>query len=440
MPAFLLLISLILLQSPFLVGTSFATLIAVLVPFWLAIGLRLLDFSQQRLTFPRSGIAPRETRLPVALLVAWALFAVAFARAAMTGAVAAPEAVHQLLFLSTLILFGLVAYGRETTLVRGADYLLWAVGLYLLFNAVMQLAGWKSSVNDDISAGITARMLATVGIFTDRTIFPTAGGLNNFGAVAGLAIAGGIAGTVGGRSAPARAAAAMTAIAGLYIIVRTDSRAGMMFALLAGGLVAILPMRWLRSGRFGVLIIPTLPVALFAIAVLLASLLGTTALIRNPEEVYNLGSRAFIWAAIGAELRTFSPGHLVGFGFFGQTQSTIVQHFGDVVGAGYDTGRLTAHNMLLQLALDIGYLGVIVMLALFWSAFARIDRVPESQRKIVAALLLYLLLAGVTESTPTPYYRECFAIFMLLITFVIASTRRESGRSMVQAGVPDSLI
>lgn len=432
MLAFLLVTSLLLIQTPFLIGTSFAALMAVLLPFWITIGLRTLDFSQHALSFGANESTPRDFKLPLALLAVWGLFSISFVRAALAGAVPAPEALHQTVFLTTLILFGLVVFQRPSVQHIGADYLIWAIALYLLANAALHLAGWRVSVSDDVSMGIGARMLASVGVFTDRTLFPTASGLNNFGAVAGIAIAAGIAGAATKRASGLRVGAIGAAAIGLYIILRTDSRAGLFSALGAGAAVVALPTNWLRHTRLGVLFIPTLPIALFGAAVLLASVLGTSSLVRNPEEIYNLGSRAFIWAAIGAELSSFSLQHIIGFGFFGQTQSTIVQQFGDVVGAGYDTGRLTAHNMLLQLSLDIGYLGVVGVLALFWQALSRIDRVPLSQRKIVVAVLIYLLLAGVTESTPTPYYRECFALFVLLIAFVVNCGGKETPDELTQ--------
>ncbi len=432
-----LLTFLLVLQVPFVVGASLGLLMAVLVPLWVFIGLRALELSQMRLTRLKGVLTRGDSSFQIALGLVGAMMVVSYFRAALAGSVPAPEAVHQALLLITVVLFGLTVFRRGTPADHGAEYLLAAVGIYLLANALLHLAGWKGSVSDDVVAGVTARMLSSFGILTERTLFPSAGGLNNFGAVAGLAIAGGIVQIGHARSTALRVVAALIVSVGLYVVLRTDSRAALIFSLLVGIGVSLIPTRALRVARFGAAVIPMLPFALFASAVLIATLIGSSAFVRNPQEIYSLGSRAIIWAAIGAELSGFSPTHLVGFGYFGQTQSTIVQYFGDVVGAGYDTGRLTAHNMVLQQVLDIGYVGALAVLSLFWFALSRIDRVAKSQRKLVVALLLYLLLSGVTEATPTPYYRECFVLFLLLITFVLSSSGNKE-RSTPRTASPNA--
>jgi hypothetical protein len=417
MMVIILSLALILVQLPVLFHGGPAGLATALLPMIFTLSAAALAQSQRRFSSVRD-IGDRSFVANALLFIG--LMTVCFVRGVTTGTVPAIEALQQIAVLWTVFVFGVVATRTGIAAKEGVSYILAAVTLYLLFNVALRAAGWSSTVNDDVAADMVARMLFSLGILSERVLFPTASGVNSFGIAGGIAVAGGIAGLRDGGGVARKTLFAASALIGAYVALRTDSRIALASAMLAGAAALLLPMHRLRAVRLSVVFIPVLPIAIAGIAIAVAQWIDATALVRNPEELLSAGQRIFVWTAVAQELQSFRLEHLWGFGFFGQTASMVVQRFGDVVGDGYDTSRLSAHNMLLQNILDIGYIGATSVLFLLWQSIDRVEHLPTLQRRPFIAIIVFFLLSGGTEASPTAYFRESYVVLLLLVGYTVS--------------------
>jgi O-antigen ligase len=427
--AFIVLVaSLLLVQLPSLAGSLLVQFLALSV-FGGVVVWNLLLISQHP-----ARIEPALERLRSNLLGWFAFFGylalhtVALARATTTGTISLTEAVFQVTLLWSAWTFAvtafLIAHSRWP---RMADGVLYAVAAYVGLAAGLYHLGMRNVAVEDPGLNTTARMLSLFGIQAERVVFPMAFGLNPFAIIGGVAMTGAIVvGFQRGVSLGRRVAVLAAGVLGAYAVLRTDSRATMFFAVLSGVLVAVLPMRFYRSLRLSVFVAPLLPVLVMAFGLWASTRVGNSPLLRDATELSTAGRRALVWGAVIAELADAQPIHAIGYGHFGQTHSAVVQRFGDIVGRGYDTSRLTAHNLVFQELLDVGYLGAVFLLLCFWCGMTAMARGPDSPvKRLLMALLLYLLVSGTTEASPTAYNRASLVIFIFVLCASLSFGKNE---------------
>jgi len=320
---------------------------------------------------------------------------------------------------------------------------LWALsmagGVLATINVLLQLAG-VMSIERMLVDHPEGRLAALLGIRLDRTLLPMARGINNFGVIAGMGVAGSLGSLIGRHQSPLRRILAIPLLAGsLAALVYVDSRGPLIFGMLAGlGVPLLYRLRYSRSTRLIAIFAPALPLLLLAVLSLAARSEVVRQLSRQQGDIASATGRAIIWGASAGRLAAQpSPTDLFGYGQYGAKGAGIsvvwAQRFKDFEA---DPLLTSTHNLTLQLIYDTGYLGLVAVLACVWWAIAYLGRLYDeygaSGALPAAAVLVFVLLAGTTEATISIIFPECLVFISLLIA--ISSVRP----AMSPTQTPDS--
>jgi O-antigen ligase len=156
-----------------------------------------------------------------------------------------------------------------------------------------------------------------------------------------------------------------------------------------------------------------------------------------------------IWNSVIQKLDTFDPKLSIGYGLNGQVSSGVSEGYLDMfIDKTSDSEALLvqAHSNFYQLILDMGYLGALVYLILFYVLFrAQAKRAVLVGRRnfngvMTLAGMLYILLIGLTSVTL--YYTSTMLIFswflMILMLTVVEIPGRLKGNRRYQLAAPAS--
>jgi O-antigen ligase len=333
---------------------------------------------------------------------------------------------------ATILLVGMIGtFGVAAATERRAATVLhavcWAPIIYVSLNVVIHLTGFSPPVlSPERSA--PAEILGLLGLPSDRVRFAMASGINNFGVAAGAAAAAAFVLTLRGRGWERGAAMTGFLLCG-YALLLTDSRGAIITALGAAMLVLVIP-RGLKRGMISLpFLLPLAPAALLLALGALANTPFGGAITRPGTDPGSGSGRSFVWGEVTDFLiREPSTGQLTGYGVWGHVQSGVSSRYADVL-AGYNAPELgTAHNFLLQTVLDLGYVGVVVALALLVLALGNLLRAitanPNPIALSLAAMLLYFAVIGVSESAPSVYFEDSLIVWLLVVAAAVRSDLR----------------
>jgi O-antigen ligase len=161
--------------------------------------------------------------------------------------------------------------------------------------------------------------------------------------------------------------------------------------------------------------IPASPFIVFAILGLLSNSFVAVA-VQGRGALATGSNRLYIWKPILNLLSHFDAAQIFGYGAFGQITSGATQGYLYLF-RGY-TYVPAAHNFVLQTTLDIGYVGLIIVIGLMVvsiRSFAEVSKLGDLGASALLAGTVYLVLAGFTEAAPTIYSTEAFFFFILLL-------------------------
>lgn len=303
---------------------------------------------------------------------------------------------------------------------------LWAVsiagGILATANVVLQLAGIES-VQRLLVDHPEGRLAQLLGLRLDRTLLPMARGINNFGVVAGMGVAGSLAVLSGPRqSLYKRLVAAPLLLGSIGAVVYVDSRGPLLFGVLAGlGVPLLFRARRGGAARYAALLAPALPLALLAVLSLAAQSELVRKFSRQQGDIASATGRALIWGAAAGRLAAApSPMDAIGYGQYGAKGAGVsvvwASRFKDFEA---DPLLTSTHNLTLQLIYDVGYVGLIVILAVIWRALATLGRLfavhDVSGALPASAVLVFLLIAGTTEATVSIIFPESLVFISLLL-------------------------
>jgi O-antigen ligase len=321
------------------------------------------------------------------------------------------------LTLCSVAFYGYAVFVRDGDDARVRKQLLalcFAPGIYIGANVLLRSIGVSSG--DRVpppEAHDPDRMLRFFGISHLRTLFPLGVGVNTFGITVGVAVCACLilALRTQGR---VRVAALGLGVLSVIAILLADSRGPLLAALGAAGVVALLGKRFGRRVNRLALLIPLSPAIVFGAL----SLLSHSALTVDAQGSGALATgttRLFVWQPIVNVLRHVSADRFLGLGAYGHIRSGAYLQY-EFLFSGYHYVP-AAHNFVLQSALDIGYIGLAVSIALFVvviRAFADATRAGSAAGATLLASALYLVLVGFTEAAPTVYSPEALFFFLLL--------------------------
>jgi hypothetical protein len=339
-----------------------------------------------------------------AFLLFVAVFLASIARAGFTGAMSPASVVIELVkWLSILAVLFTVAIrsaasGDRSATLRSVSI---AFGVLTVGNVLLTVAGVHNGgiVLPDPEPAV---MLRSIGIQLTRTVLPLANGPGAGYVAAGLAI--GVSAFRTG--AVNRVAALVIAGATMACLLIADARGGLLgavtgIAAAAAPSMVRLRLRWLAP------ITLALPILLVLAVDALSDFGFGQSLMRGGEaSVGSLTGRPLVWSIIFISLSQFQLQHLVGFGASGQVASGVGLQYGFLFNYASGPGNAaTAHNTLLQMVLDSGYLGAALYLYLSWRILSSLStetgRGGDRARwaAVGSAALVSMLVLGATEST-----------------------------------------
>ncbi len=377
---------------------------------------------------------------PLALLFAAYLgvLSVSYFRAVVDMRIPIPETMDGWAVLTVMGVYGALAFlaaasAREQERLRLA--ILYGLVVYLAVNVALFAAG-VSHPDVLYRKGFPSAILGMFGLHANAVLFPMSGGINNFGMLAGAVAA--MSGALLVRRTHARGVILLALIGfalGTVVMVLADVRAGLVFCILA--VVALIPVRMATCLRA----LPVLPILVPPLFLLCLSAIPPdwwTAWGEGARQAATLSNRETIWHAVWVDLLAFRPIHLVGFGYLGQTSSGLsqayLQHFPAYVYA----GQISAHNGFLQTMMESGYVGTGILVASMVLAIGSLSRrggagIARPDSRVLLACLVFVNLAGITESTWSPMYQEVQVCLLLCLSGAAVSSIQDESDSRTQA-------
>jgi hypothetical protein len=360
---------------------------------------------------------------PLLLAVAYVVLLIVSAwRGHGFGSVSFNAAALQTVQFSLLALLGMFAFMRERDDRRRGQYvdaLCWSPVVFVAINVALQVAGFVPP-DQEPSTG-QATMLQLVGVSTERVSFPMSGGFNGIGptAVAGLVVSG----TFLQRRIRPRWALAGTLLS-LYVIFAIDSRGALLFAVLAIALATAAPRARNRGFGWVAIALPVLPVLLVLALTGLAETEVRADLNRQGVGDISTGTgRTLVWDEVTKVLTKPSLDNVWGYGAKGQIESGASVNYSTLF-SDPDPLSHSAHNLVLQTALDTGWLGAALLIALAAIVMTRLTRFSLINARYAALrnAALALLLLGIVQAAPTPVHSDSFAFWLLVVFASMVST------------------
>ncbi len=291
-----------------------------------------------------------------------------------------------------------------------------APGLFAVANIAAYAIGDRLPLivipqSTSIAAGTPASILNAIGFGgAVRVQLPLTGGVNAMGATAAVGII--VAGVMVRQTKGwVRIGHLSLGLACLVSAVLTDSRTAVLFAIFLLILALVTPR--LKGAKGFALLLPLSPLITVAALGAFANSQLSQSLSRNGNDFATGTGRSFIWQAIWENtLSKVDPIHLIGYGANGQVTSGASPYYAFVFGN--QEGTFTAHDVYLQMVLDIGYVGLAAMVAAAYLAFGRLRTAPGPGPALGWGIFA-ILLTGITESMPAPYALDVLTLFILLL-------------------------
>lgn len=403
-----LLFSLILVRAPVLLGDAPSPLAAALTqaPFAVAICVLAMGKGRWRAR-PTVLLATAYVTLLIVAAFRGSYFETISVNAAIFEAI-------QFTLIATLAAFAFLREGRHEARRRYLVGLCWAAPMYVAVNVLLHFAGYRPPGQVG-GTGQAATVLNVFGVSAERVVFPMAGGFTGMGPAAAIAFAVCAIFALRGHQ---RKLAIVGAAVSLYTILVTDSRGALLFALTAVVLVALARGRKHGFGWVAV-VLPVLP---FLLALALSMTADTVVAERfdriGGESISTGTGRTVVWEEAFSLLSKPRLDNVFGYGEQGQLVSGVS------VGYAYlfsdpDPLSHSAHSLVLQTALDVGWAGLACLIAA--GAVALVGLARRGVRDpLYAALLsgaLAVLLLGTVQAAPTPVHPDSLA-WWLMVLFV----------------------
>ena len=413
-------------------GRSIWVRMLFLLPFIMVIGNRFLV---KRNVFSKEK---ENKRIFSLLLIVMNLQLFAIFRTSLNEEYSFSVLFGRLVLWTIVYLFGFSVFlssrkdNNEWRLTKGIYY---SVSLFVSINIILYFIGFTNPRNtyDPYFFTIRNSLLSILGIESPRVLFPLANGVNSFGIIAGISLVMSYIVLSRGITKYEKVFASFFLIASLSGVILSDSRGALMYSILTIALLTLLPRRWINSLRWGSFLIPFFPLLLSSVLELIPiSLLLGFSRSGGIESIIYLGNRSVLWSSAIKQIVYFSPIHILfGYGYEGHTISGITKEFFYITKVFLSVEQLPMHNYLLQMVVDLGVIGALFNLLLYFTILGHLTHCysvsPENNTyRMMLGAIIYLILAGTTESVPTVYSPELFTIFLYMaISSISLSVIRE---------------
>ncbi|MBN9020457.1 MAG: O-antigen ligase family protein [Rhizobiales bacterium] len=328
-------------------------------------------------------------------------------------------------FMTSFALLSMIFYiqNAKNGLERAVSLFLISLPIYLAIN--IALWALRLDAGSSLSGAIIYNVNTTLqlfGIYQARlSVLPSITSPNSIGAIAGISIVACIHYLQSHR----RSLFAWALLGcGLYASIMSETRLSILATLICVALyltssrktLYFVSTTLLLGGAFVSIFMPAIVSLLDSIGI------GDIA-VRDSSLGVATG-RQFIW--IAATQNIVSPDLILGYGYFGQVTSGLVNDFLFVFGEQNLTPSL--HNTYLQYIYDSGYIGFILYVSLFFVTLRVLktaDIISDQLIRSIFACLLFILIMSFGEVVGTVYHPEIFYFLggVLGLSVVLAKFR-----------------
>lgn len=341
---------------------------------------------------------------------------------------------YLLLFIYQLITFLIFGLSAKCVLKENKHhyfkYVFYGLILYLGVNVIFQLIGF-SNPTENYLKDYDAVILSFFGISSSRIYYPLSEGINAFGMVGGAGFVISAAALIDVMKKRSKdmldwLIACLGIGISFFIIITTDSRGALLFALFTAGITLLLP-KIANQALVGLLMLIQ-PIVLFLDGNFLQKFKFLAPLSRSNSDI--LSGRAVIWRNAIEQLLEFKWIHLAGYGLHGQEISGIVSTYKDLFVSYVNKNAIPLHNFSLQTIYDQGYFGLLTaFLMLFFvgkNLTKQIKSNPANRERVQAfSMMVYILLIGSVSVIPSFYERELFFVFIFV--WLTAGSKLQAG-------------
>jgi hypothetical protein len=334
---------------------------------------------------------------------------------AQTGAI-----LRGILLAYAVSLYFYVFYFKLEILAKNQFVTLLSLALWLpvLLNFGLYLLGVEAMSQDRQAA----TMLSSVGVNIDRVRFFFSYGINSYAPICSLALLSAFFLSNETRQVGVNLGLRfLVIIASFSSLLLVDSRGSLVVTTVVIFLVWFL--RWKPSFIKSLFFLA--PFLFLLLPFLNLSLLG--ALQRNEAELLTLNNRTNFWLEAFLYLVDFRAGHFFGHHLFFQPEGFKVYSLGNDFGSSHFL--FTFHNSMIQLLMQIGYLGVFIFVVHSYR-LASLFKAHVGERNgaihTLLSAILYILLIGNIESVFTPTLLLFPIIFLLFNGILLYSKARPS--------------
>jgi hypothetical protein len=373
--------------------------------------------------------------LPVAVSLGayMACFALALVRQGVRNDIfTAQYSVVQVVTWSAFAVFAVLVVHGWRSGGRSRQLAILAAAVFVGVNVVLEGLGLRPEVEGVRGGTAPGQLLSLLGLQGGRLTFPLSTSPTDFGVMAGavgttcLALA-----LVRTTSRNVRVAAIVGVGLSVYGLLLTDSRGALIFAVIAVALALAQRHVRLRFTALIPLLIPFSATLILELADKLSSFDWATQFSRvGTGSIATASDRASVWQPVLDYVDQAPSTLIAGFGAYGQVSSGLSAAYSRLFlrsSTFADPRTTSTHNLGLQTLLDGGYIWLAVVVLLFVFSIANLARSAPASATATAALsgLLFFVLAGFTEATPTFYHPDALAAWLLLT--VVALAPSESG-------------
>ena len=321
---------------------------------------------------------------------------------------------------------------------------------YVLSNLILNQLGIHP--NDRIFlAEYPRQLLAFIGLPGPRVFFPMSNGMNDYGSLAAIVMVGSLLLVTIRSSWPFRIAGLGVACFALVTILLVDSRGALLASFASIGMVIFMG-KWPRI-LFPIAVGFSLSPILFAPFLESYSLSHLEVLMRAPSSFSEdsqpqseadpcedmlknstgaLSNRTIVWRIALAEISAPKPVHLFGYGYRGQVDSGLAMQYACLFKSYAISNRASLHQVWLQLWIDLGYLGLFVMVVILYSTAIRFGDsyavTADDTYRSLMGMLICVILIGMLEPALSPDYNEVFMLICVILVAGISPSGDASSR------------
>ena len=214
----------------------------------------------------------------------------------------------------------------------------------------------------------------------------------------------------------------MAAALCLYGTLAIDFRGALLIALAISALILLLPRLRVASG-LGLIVLLS-PAVIIGLLGFLANSDAVNTFSRSGSDLASGTNRLYVWGPVWEYLAKPSIQLVYGFGANGHITSGVSSHYAYLYTGAPNPTSYTTHNVVLQTALDSGYVGVALLLLAEIRTISLLQRASEPMTDALLASTAVLFLCGATEALPIDFV-DALVAFLLLVG-VATSLRGES--------------